>query len=138
VDFAGPSPDSPAPRAPPEAPAETADLVKALDRRIVTAEVDVRDYDVLKAAVDRGVEQLGGLDIIVANAGIGTIGTRLDRMKEDIWQEMIDVNLSGVWKSVKAGVPHLLAGGRGGSSLRTRSVAGRKTYPPHRPCRSAK
>src|SRR6202045_1851657 len=114
----------------PEDLAETADLVKGHNRRIVTAEVDVRDYDALKAAVDSGVEQLGGLDIIVANAGIGTVGTRLDRMKEDIWQEMIDVNLSGVWKSVKAGVPHMLAGGRGGSIILTSSVAGLKTYAP--------
>src|SRR6201990_2712374 len=113
----------------PEDLAETADLVKALDRRIVTAEVDVRDYDALKAAVDSGVEQLGGLDIIVANAGIGTIGTRLDRMKEDIWQEMIDVNLGGVWKCVKARVPHIRAGGGGGSIILTSSVAGLKTYP---------
>src|ERR1700741_3376673 len=113
----------------PEDLAETADLVKGLDRRIFTAEVDVRDYDALKAAVDSGVEQLGGLDIIVANAGIGTVGTRLDRMKEDIWQEMIDVNLSGVWKSVKAGVPHLIKGGRGGSIILTNSVVGLKTYP---------
>jgi (+)-trans-carveol dehydrogenase len=104
-------------------------MIKALDRRILTAEVDVRDYDALKAAVDSGVEQLGRLDIVVANAGIGTIGTRLDRMNEDIWQEMIDVNLAGVWKSVKAAVPHLLAGGRGGSIILTSSVAGLKAYP---------
>jgi len=129
VDICQPFADSPAPPATPEDLAETADLVKALDRRIVTAEVDVRDYDALKTVVDSGVEQLGRLDIIVANAGIGTVGTRLDRMKEDIWQEMIDVNLSGVWKSVKAGVPHLLAGGRGGSIILTSSVAGLKTYP---------
>ena len=50
-------------------------------------------------------------------------------MKGDIWQEMIDVNLSGVWKSVKAGVPHPVAGGRGGSIILTSSVAGLKTYP---------
>jgi SDR family mycofactocin-dependent oxidoreductase len=129
VDICQPFSDSPAPPATPEDLAETADLVKAQNRRIVTAEVDVRVYDAVKDAVDSGVEQLGGLDIIVANAGIGTVGTRLDRMKEDVWQEMIDVNLSGVWKSVKAGVPHLLAGGRGGSIILTSSVAGLKTYP---------
>src|SRR4051812_40064190 len=61
--------DSPAPGATPEDLAQTAEMVKNLDRRIVTAQVDVRDYDGLKAAVDGGVEQLGGLDIIVANAG---------------------------------------------------------------------
>ena len=129
VDVCQPFADSPAPPATPEDLAETADLVKGLDRRIVTAEVDVRDYDALKAAVDGGVGQLGGLDIIVANAGIGTGGVRLDRMNEDLWQEMIDINLSGVWKSVKAGVPHLISGGRGGSIILTSSVAGLKAYP---------
>ncbi len=120
---------SPAPAATLDDLKETADLVKGLDRRIVTAQVDVRDYESLKAAVDSGVEQLGSLDIVVANAGIGTGGVRLDRMDEDLWQEMIDVNLSGVWKSVKAGVPHLLSGGRGGSIILTSSVAGLKAYP---------
>lgn len=119
--------NSPAPPATSEDLAETADLIKGLDRRAVTAEVDVRDYDALKAAVDSGVEQLGKLDIVVANAGIGTVAPRLDRMDEALWQEMIDVNLSGVWKSVKAAVPHLLSGG-GGSIVLTSSVAGLKAY----------
>ena len=90
-------------------------MVKNLDRRIVTAEVDVRDFDALAAAVDSGVEQFGRLDIVVANAGIGTTGVKLHKMTEDSWEETIDVNLGGVWKTVKAAVPHLLAGGRGGS-----------------------
>ena len=109
--------------------AETADLVKAQNRRVVTAQVDVRDYDGLKAAVDSGVEQLGRLDIIVANAGIGNGGETLDKTSESDWQDMIDVNLSGVWKTVKAGVPHLLSGGRGGSVVLTSSVGGLKAYP---------
>lgn len=109
--------------------AETADLVKNLNRRIVTAEVDVRDFAALAAAVDSGVEQLGRLDIIVANAGIGTTGVKLHKMDDELWQEMIDINLSGVWKTVKAGVPHLLAGGRGGSVVLTGSVAALKAYP---------
>jgi SDR family mycofactocin-dependent oxidoreductase len=106
--------------------AETADLVKSLDRRIVAAQVDVRDFDALKAAVDNGVEQLGRLDIIVANAGIGTFGNKLHKLPEKIWQDMIDVNLSGVWKTVKAGVPHILAGKRGGSIVLTGSVGSHK------------
>src|SRR6185369_3272807 len=92
----------------PEDLAETADLVKGHNRRIYTAEVDVRDYDALKAAVDAGVEQMG----------------RLDKTSEGDWTDMIDVNLGGVWKTVKAGVPHILAGGRGGSIILTSSVGG--------------
>jgi (+)-trans-carveol dehydrogenase len=113
----------------PEDLAETADLVKGHDRRIVTAEVDVRDYDAMKAAVDSGVEELGRLDIIVANAGIGNGGATLDKTSERDWTDMIDINLGGVWKTVKAGVPHLLAGGRGGSVILTSSVGGLKAYP---------
>ncbi|WP_068269769.1 mycofactocin-coupled SDR family oxidoreductase [Aldersonia kunmingensis] len=109
--------------------AETADLVKQLDRRIVTAEVDVRDYDAVKAAVDSGVEQLGRLDIICANAGIGNGGQTLDHTSEEDWTDMIDVNLTGVWKSVKAAVPNLISQGEGGSIVLTSSVGGLKPYP---------
>ncbi|WP_396926790.1 mycofactocin-coupled SDR family oxidoreductase [Mycolicibacterium sp.] len=119
--------DIPAPT--PDDLAETADLVKNLNRRVVTAEVDVRDYAAVKAAVDSGVEQLGRLDIIVANAGIGNGGQTLDLTSEADWNDMIDVNLSGVWKSVKAAVPHLISGGRGGSIILTSSVGGLKAYP---------
>lgn len=109
--------------------ASTADLVKQLNRRIVTAEVDVRDYAAVKAAVDSGVEQLGRLDIICANAGIGNGGQTLDFTSEEDWNDMIDVNLSGVWKSVKAAVPHLISQGQGGSIILTSSVGGLKAYP---------
>jgi (+)-trans-carveol dehydrogenase len=112
----------------PEDLAKTADLVKGHNRRIVTAEIDVRDYQALKAAVDSAVQQLGRLDVIVANAGISHAGDTLDKTSERDWQDMIDVNLSGVWKTVKAGVPHILAGGRGGSIVLTSSVSGLKAY----------
>ncbi|MGB3331853.1 MAG: mycofactocin-coupled SDR family oxidoreductase [Mycobacterium sp.] len=121
--------NSPIPPATPEELAETVDLVKARGRRIFTAEVDVRDFDGLKTAVDAGVEELGGLDIIVANAGIGNGGDTLDQCSEHDWQEMIDINLSGVWKTVKAGVPHLISSGKGGSIILTSSVGGLKAYP---------
>ncbi|WP_299556930.1 mycofactocin-coupled SDR family oxidoreductase [uncultured Mycolicibacterium sp.] len=130
VDICGPvSASSRIPPSTPEDLAETVDLVKNLGRRIYTAEVDVRDFDALKAAVDAGVEQLGRLDIIVANAGIGNGGATLDKTTETDWTEMIDVNLGGVWKTVKAGVPHLVSGGRGGSIILTSSVGGLKAYP---------
>jgi SDR family mycofactocin-dependent oxidoreductase len=129
IDICGPvSASSQIPPSTPDDLAQTADLVKALDRRIVTAQVDVRDYDALKAAVDNGVEELGRLDIVVANAGIGNGGQKLHKTSEDDWRDMIDVNLSGVWKSVKAAVPHLLAGGEGGSIILTSSVGGLKAY----------
>ncbi|MCA4719911.1 mycofactocin-coupled SDR family oxidoreductase, partial [Mycobacterium avium] len=130
VDICAPiSSNSQIPPSTPDDLAETADLIKGLDRRIVTAEVDVRDYDALKAAVDSGVEQLGRLDIICANAGIGNGGQTLDKTSEDDWRDMIDVNLSGVWKTVKAGVPHLISQGHGGSIILTSSVGGLKAYP---------
>jgi (+)-trans-carveol dehydrogenase len=113
----------------PEDLAETTDLVKNAGGRIYSAEVDVRDYDTLKAAVDAGVEEFGRLDIIVANAGIGNGGQTLDKTSEPDWDDMIAVNLSGVWKTVKAGVPHILAGGNGGSIILTSSVGGLKAYP---------
>jgi len=130
VDICGPvSASSRIPPSTPEDLAETVDLVKNLGRRVYAAEVDVRDFDALKAAVDAGVEQLGRLDIIVANAGIGNGGATLDKTTETDWTEMIDVNLGGVWKTVKAGVPHLVSGGRGGSIILTSSVGGLKAYP---------
>ena len=130
VDVCGPiSPDSQIAPSNPDDLAQTADLVKNLDRRIVTAQVDVRDYDSLKAVVDSGVEQLGRLDIVVANAGIGNGGQTLDKTSEEDWDDMIGVNLSGVWKTVKAAVPHILSGGSGGSVILTSSVGGLKAYP---------
>jgi SDR family mycofactocin-dependent oxidoreductase len=129
VDFCAHIDGMPEPHATVEDLAQTAEMVKALDRRVVTAQVDVRDYPALSAAVDDGVAQLGRLDIIVANAGIGTSGAMLDEMDETRWQDTIDVNLSGVWKTVKAGVGHIKGGGRGGSIILTSSVGGLKAYP---------
>ncbi|KRD05896.1 3-ketoacyl-ACP reductase [Mycobacterium sp. Root265] len=130
VDVCGPiSADSQIAPSSPDDLAQTADLVKGLNRRIVTAQVDVRDFDALQSAVDSGVEQLGRLDIIVANAGIGNGGQTLDKTSEADWDDMIGVNLSGVWKSVKAAVPHLISGGHGGSIVLTSSVGGLKAYP---------
>ncbi|MBO0885108.1 MAG: mycofactocin-coupled SDR family oxidoreductase, partial [Mycobacterium sp.] len=129
VDICKPIESVHVPLSTPDDLAKTADLVEAQNRRIYTAEIDVRDYDALKVAVDTGVEQLGRLDIIVANAGIGNGGATLDKTSERDWTDMIDVNLAGVWKTVKAGVPHILAGGNGGSIILTSSVGGLKAYP---------
>jgi len=122
----------------PEDMAETVEAVKGLNRRIVTVQADVRDFDAVKAAVDDGVAQLGRLDIIVANAGIGTGGSPLHQTDEFDWQEMQDINLSGVWKTVKAAVPHIIEGGKGGSIILTSSVGGLKAYPNTGPYIAAK
>jgi (+)-trans-carveol dehydrogenase len=114
----------PYPMATPADLAETVKEVEALDRRIFAAEADVRDYGALKAALDRGVAEMGRLDIVSANAGIFSFAT-LDEMPEQVWQDMIDVNLTGVWHTAKAAIPHLRAAG-GGSVILTSSVAGLK------------
>jgi SDR family mycofactocin-dependent oxidoreductase len=107
---------------------ETVRQVEALDRRIIATKADVRDYDALKAAVDEGVAELGRLDIVAANAGIaGTPASAVD-IPEDHWTTMIDINLSGVWHTAKATIPHLKAGG-GGSIIITSSDAGLFAYP---------
>jgi (+)-trans-carveol dehydrogenase len=107
--------------------AQTVEQVEALDRRIVASEVDVRDYDALNAVLGDGVARLGRLDIVAANAGIVGYGTA-DELTEEAWRDMLDVNLTGVWHTVKAAIPHLRAAG-GGSIVITSSVAGLKGSP---------
>jgi (+)-trans-carveol dehydrogenase len=112
----------------PEDLAETVSQVEALDRRIVATQADVRDLGALTKAVDDGVAELGRLDIVSANAGIVSYGT-LDDITEQTWQDMIDINLTGVWRTVRASLPHIRAGGRGGSIILTSSTAGLIAYP---------
>lgn len=104
--------------------AETARQVEALGRRIVTAEVDVRDFDAMQAAVDNGVQQLGRLDIVLANAALASEGMRMNRMDPDTWRDMIDVNLNGAWITARVAVPHVTAGKCGGSIVFTSSIGG--------------
>jgi SDR family mycofactocin-dependent oxidoreductase len=108
--------------------AETIKGVEALDRRIIASQADVRDYGALKQALDHGVAELGRLDIVSANAGIGSIG-RVEELPEQSWQDVIDTNLTGMWHTAKAAIPHLKAGGRGGSIILTSSTAGFKALP---------
>jgi (+)-trans-carveol dehydrogenase len=129
VDICAPIDNVVYPAATPSDLDETVEMVKRHNRHIIARQVDVRDYDELAATVASGVEQLGRLDIIVANAGIGNAGNKLHRIPEHIWQDMIDVNLTGVWKTVKAGVRHMISGERGGSIILTSSVGGMKAHP---------
>jgi SDR family mycofactocin-dependent oxidoreductase len=104
--------------------AETVKQVEALDRRIIATKADVRDSGALKAALDDGVAQLGKLDIVIANAGIYQTHPALE-LDDAAWQETIDINLTGVWNTVKVSLPHLVAN-NGGSVILTSSVAGLK------------
>jgi SDR family mycofactocin-dependent oxidoreductase len=104
--------------------AETVRLIEALDRRIVATQADVRDFGAVKAALDDGVAQLGRLDIVSANAGIASFAPA-DELTEEQWQDMIGVNLTGVWHATKAATPHLRAAG-GGSMILTSSALGLK------------
>ena len=122
VDLCGQIGTVPYPMSTPDDLAETVKEVEALDRRIVAAQADVRDYGALKAALDDGVAQLGRLDIVAANAGIFSFGT-LDELSETAWQDMIDINLTGVWHAAKAAIPHLRAAG-GGAIILTSSALG--------------
>lgn len=96
--------------------------IEALDRRVVAVQADVRDSAALDEAVREGVAELGRIDILVANAGIWALG-RLWEITDEQWQEMLDINLTGAWRTVKAVVPHMIEQKRG-SIVLTSSVNG--------------
>jgi (+)-trans-carveol dehydrogenase len=120
VPYPGPTPDD---------LAQTVKEVESLDRRIVATQADVRDYDALKAALDAGVAELGRLDIVSANAGISAFPAEAQDITEAAWRNMMDINLTGVWRTTKAATPRLIEGGRGGSMILTSSAAGLQAYP---------
>ncbi|OCB41221.1 3-ketoacyl-ACP reductase [Mycobacterium malmoense] len=124
VDIAGPLPPSVPYESPtPEDLAETARLVRTAGRRVITAAVDIRDLDALKAAVDRAVSELGRLDIIVANAGICSPAP-WDQITAEAFRDTIETNVTGTWNTVMAGAQHIIDGGRGGSIILIGSAAG--------------
>jgi SDR family mycofactocin-dependent oxidoreductase len=93
---------------------ETVRLVKAVGGDIIAEVADTRDYEQVKAVFDRGVERFGRVDIVIPNAGICSGAKTWDISPED-WREMIDINLNGVFYTVKAAVPTLISQGDGGS-----------------------
>jgi len=107
---------------------ETVRLVEDAGGRILAAELDVRDSVGMNTFVRSSATELGGLDIVVANAGISTWATLLE-MSDEVWDEMIDINLTGVFRTLKAAVPLMVEYGKGGSIVITSSVAGIKALP---------
>jgi SDR family mycofactocin-dependent oxidoreductase len=107
---------------------ETIKLVHDRGRRILFEQGDVRDLARLEQITAKAVSELGHIDVVVANAGICTSSPSWD-MAETMWQTLIDINLTGVWKTVRAAIPHMIAAGRGGSIIIISSIAGLGAFP---------
>ncbi len=107
----------------PEDLEETERLVQGTGRRIVALKADVRDLGQLQRAVAQGLQQLGHLDIVCANAGIISLAKAWE-LTPTQWQDVIDVNQTGVWNTIKATVPHMIEADNGGSIIITASLAG--------------
>ncbi len=100
----------------------TAREVENRGRRCATGLADVSDLENLTRVIDNGVAELGRLDVVVANAGIHIPGAPTWELDPRDWQRTLDINLTGVWHTIKAGVPHI--GARGGSVVIISSTNG--------------
>jgi len=100
---------------------ETVRLVEGLGRRIVAHVADVRDAEALQKAFDDGLAALGPVTVVVANAGIGPSGLA---SPDQQWDEVIDVNLKGVWNTGRVAIPSMVEAGRGGAIVLTSSTGG--------------
>lgn len=118
--------------------AATIEKVEAEGGEILAEVGDVRDLAFQQDLVTRGVEKFGGrLDVVIANAGICNWG-RLWEIDEEQWQDTLDINLTGYWKTLKATVPHMLEADNGGSIILVSSVAGLKAMPVQAPYSASK
>lgn len=118
----------PYPGTTPEELAETVRQVEAEGRKVLAREVDIRDDDALHQLVADGVEQFGRLDVLVANAGVLSWG-RLWELTDEQWNTVIDTNLTGTWRTLRAVVPAMIEAGNGGSIIVVSSSAGLKATP---------
>jgi (+)-trans-carveol dehydrogenase len=114
VDISAPVAGVPYPTATARDLEETVRQVEATGRQIVALEADVRDSAALNSAIEAGVAEFGRLDIVVANAGISAPAPTFE-MSDEQWTTMLDINLTGVWRTLKASVPRIRAGGNGGA-----------------------
>lgn len=112
----------------PEDLAETARLVEAEGRAVLSRTVDIRDDAALRQLVADGVERFGRLDILIANAGVLSWG-RLWELSDEQWNTVIDVNLTGTWRTLRAVIPAMIAAGNGGSIIIVSSSAGLRATP---------
>lgn len=106
---------------------ETVELVKEAGGKAIAFEVDVRDEAAMVSAVDDAVKEFDRIDIVCANAGILATSPIVE-MSPETWADSIDVNLTGVWNTIRATAPHLIRQGEGGSIIITNSVAGLRVH----------
>lgn len=117
----------PYPLATPADLAETVRLVEAEGRRCITATADVRNLDAMVAFVDGVVQDLGSADILVANAGVSTLGSIFD-LDTLGWSETVDTNLTGAFNAMRAVAPHMRRS-RWGRIIGISSMMGRSANP---------
>ena len=96
---------------------------KPLGRKAVPVIADVRDLAVLEAGVQAGIDEVGEIDIVIANAGVVAIGDPEAR-SEPVFNSIVDTNLKGVWHTMLAAVPSIIRKGRGGSVVLISSSQG--------------
>jgi (+)-trans-carveol dehydrogenase len=116
------------PMATPEDLALTRTKVEALGRRILTRAADVRDQQQVDAVIAEGTEKIGPVDIVVANAGISVMKSTWEHSEEE-WINVVDVNMNGIWRTVKSVIPAMIDRRKGGSIILTSSVAGVRGMP---------
>jgi SDR family mycofactocin-dependent oxidoreductase len=100
---------------------QTVKEVEALGRKIVARQVDTRDVAAMQEAFDDGVAQLGAVEIVLANAGIGPGGFAPAQQQ---WDEVVGVNMTGVWNTGRVAIPSMIEHGRGGAIVLTSSTGG--------------
>jgi (+)-trans-carveol dehydrogenase len=102
---------------------QTAEEIRSLGGRAVLEVGDVRDPARVRAVVARVLDSFGRIDVVIANAGVFSVGDPLT-LSPETWRDVLDVNLTGVWNTVQACLPAMVEGGRGGSIVMTSSIGG--------------
>ena len=125
------------PLATPEDLAETVRLVEEVGGKILARRADVRDFASMKAVVDEGIGLFGHVDICLANAGVVSLN-RAWEYPEQTWKDVVDINLTGVWNTVRTVIPHMIERGEGGSIVITSSTAGIRGFAHTAPYSAAK
>lgn len=124
LDICGPIATVPYDLATPSDLEQTAQDIKALDRRAILETADVRDAAAVRAVVGKVMDMFGRIDVVLTNAGVFSVAEHLTTLSADTWQDVLDVNLTGVWNTVQACLPSMIDSGNGGSIVMTSSIGG--------------